>query len=129
MHVLPNIFQSKDNKAIKFGYLIECKNRNVFLQKSCQKWGRQTSSTPFFDLLKNDYWSRDILDFKFLEKGPGIGFSPYFVSNFLRNMFRMLYSINWPNLIVLLPLNSWDTWQYVYCNCLFPRLQRHRLWK
>ena len=37
---------------MKFGHLIECKNRNIFPQKSCKKLGRQTSFTPFFDFLK-----------------------------------------------------------------------------
>ena len=34
---LPNISQSKGKQAIKFGQLIECNKRNVFLQESCRK--------------------------------------------------------------------------------------------
>ena len=28
----------------------------------------------------------------------------------------------------LIPFTSWDIGPYVYCNCLFPRLWRHKLW-
>ena len=47
-----------------------------------------------------DNWSRDMLDFDFLEKGLGIVSPPYSVCDFSRNMFLMPYSINWPNFIV-----------------------------
>ena len=51
-----------------------------------------------------DYWSTDMLNFDFLEKDLGIVSSPHFVYDFSRKMLLMLYSINWPNLIVWLPL-------------------------
>ena len=51
-----------------------------------------------------DYWFRDMLNFDFLEKGLGIVSPPHFVYDFLRKMFFMLYSINWPNFISWLPL-------------------------
>ena len=51
-----------------------------------------------------DYWSRDMLNFKFSEKGLGLVSSPNFVDDFLRKMFLMLYSINWLKFIVWLPL-------------------------
>ena len=51
-----------------------------------------------------EYWSRDICNSDLLEKGLGIVSLPYFVYDFLRKMFLMLYSINWPNFIVWLPL-------------------------
>ena len=50
------------------------------------------------------YWFIDMLNFDFLEKGLGIVAPPYFVYNFSRKMFLMLYSINWPNAIVWWPL-------------------------
>ena len=34
------------------------------------------------------------INFYFLEKGPGIISSPYFVFDFARKMFLVLYSIN-----------------------------------
>ena len=37
IHVLPNIFRSKGNQAIRFGQLIRYSVRNVFAQKSCRK--------------------------------------------------------------------------------------------
>ena len=45
IHILLNISQSKDNQTMKFGQLIEYNKRNIFLQKVCRKWGKETSST------------------------------------------------------------------------------------
>ena len=50
------------------------------------------------------YWSRDMLIFDFLEKFLGIVSPTNLVYNFLRKMFLMLYSMNWPNVIVWLLL-------------------------
>ena len=50
-----------------------------------------------------EYWSRDMLNFGFLEKGLGIVSLLHFVYNFSRKLFLMLYSINWPNVIAWLP--------------------------
>ena len=44
--ILTNISRSKDNQGIKLGQLIEYNKRNVFLQKLCGKWGRETSPKP-----------------------------------------------------------------------------------
>ena len=49
------------------------------------------------------YWSRDILNFDFLDKCLGIVSPPHFVCDFSTNVY-MLYSINWPNFIVWLLL-------------------------
>ena len=49
-----------------------------------------------------EYWSRDMLNFDFLEKDLWIISPPYFVYD-LKKMFLMFYSINWPNIIVSLP--------------------------
>ena len=51
-----------------------------------------------------DYWSRDMLNFNFPEKVLGLVSSQYFVYDFSRKMFLMLYSINWPSFIRQLPL-------------------------
>ena len=48
MHILSNISRSKDNKTVKFGQLIKYNQRNIFLQKPCRKWGRETSSRSLF---------------------------------------------------------------------------------
>ena len=47
IHILPNISRIKSNKEMKFVQLH--KMRNIFLQNSQSKRGRETSSrTPFF---------------------------------------------------------------------------------
>ena len=48
IHVLPNISQSKGNQTMKFGQQIEYNKRNIFYQKLCRKWGKETSSRPLF---------------------------------------------------------------------------------
>ena len=48
IHILPNILRSKGNQTMKFGHLIKYNKRNFFLQKSCRKAGRETSSRPLF---------------------------------------------------------------------------------
>ena len=37
IHILPNISQSKDNRTIKLGQLIEHNKRNIFFSKIKQK--------------------------------------------------------------------------------------------
>ena len=36
---------------MKFGQLIECNMRNIFLEKSYAKWGEETSPRPFSEKL------------------------------------------------------------------------------
>ena len=45
-----------------------------------------------------------MLKFDILDKGLGIVSSAHFVYDFPTKMLLMLYSINWPNFIVWLPL-------------------------
>ena len=52
IHILPNISRSKGNQTMKFGQLIECNMRNVFLEKSYTKCGGETSPRPFSEKLK-----------------------------------------------------------------------------
>ena len=56
IHILPNISQSKGNQAMKFGQLIECNKRNIFLQKLYGKWGRETSSRSLSIFLRSLIW-------------------------------------------------------------------------
>ena len=59
---------------------------------------------PWFGIqLKQTLESRDIINFDVLEKGLGIVSLPN-VRNISRKMFLMIYSINWSNFIVWLPL-------------------------
>ena len=48
IHILPNISRSKGNQTMKLTELIKYNERNIFLQKLCRKWGRETSSTTLF---------------------------------------------------------------------------------
>ena len=83
------------------------------------KWGKSKWSGALFGYIsiainlaydKNklyktlDYWSRDMLNFSFLGKGLGKVSTPHFVYDFSTKMFLILYSVNWPNFIVWLPL-------------------------
>ena len=47
IHVFPNISRSKDNQTIKFGQLIECNMRNIFLEKSYTKCDGELVPDPF----------------------------------------------------------------------------------
>ena len=49
IHILPNISWNKGKQTIKFTQLIEDNMRNIFLQKSHRKWGKETSSRPLYD--------------------------------------------------------------------------------
>ena len=54
--------------------------------------------------IKLNCWSRDILNFHFFWKSLGLAFQPQFQYDFLRKIFLMLYTNNWPNSIVWLTL-------------------------
>ena len=55
IHILPNISQGKCNQTLKFGQVKEYNKRNIFLQISCTKWGRETSSRPLLFYKKTFY--------------------------------------------------------------------------
>ena len=76
-----------------------------FLNRFCSLVLIYFNSPQMLHAIKTlNYWSRDMLKFDFPEKGLGIVFPPHFVYDFSRKIFLMLYSINWPNFIVWLPL-------------------------
>ena len=52
IHILPNVSRIKGNETMKFAQVIEYSKKNVFLQKSCKKRGRETSSRSLFAFLK-----------------------------------------------------------------------------
>ena len=52
INILPNILRSKDNQKTKFGRLIECNMRKIFLEKSYTKCDGETSSRHFSEKLK-----------------------------------------------------------------------------
>ena len=57
MIILPDTSKSKGNQTKKFGQLIEYIIKNIFLAKSCAKYGGETSPRPF---LKIEHISRSI---------------------------------------------------------------------
>ena len=71
------------------------------------------------------YWSRNMVNPDLIDKSLGIVFPAHFAYDFSTKMFFILYSINWPNFIVV-TFTSWDIGQYVYCNCLLTRLWRQK---
>ena len=134
---IANISRIKGNQTMKVSQLIEHPKTNIFLWKLCRKWGRETSSKPFFVFKKNftlgkskwsaawfpcilialklaykrnkllitlHYWSRDMLNFEFLDKSLGIvsPSPPHFAYD--SKIFLMLLSINWPNFLTWLSL-------------------------
>ena len=50
IHILHNISRRKGNQGMKFGQLIECNMKNIFLEKSYTKCGGETIPNSF---LKN----------------------------------------------------------------------------
>ena len=83
-------------------------------------WGKSNWSAAYFQYIsivlnwvynKNKlyktlgyYWSRDLLNFDFLENCLEMVSPPHFVHDFSRHIFLMLHAVNWPNSIVWLPL-------------------------
>ena len=52
IHILSNILRSKGNQTMRFGQLIECNMRNIFLEKPYTKCDEETSSGLFSEKLK-----------------------------------------------------------------------------
>ena len=52
IHILANISRSKGNQAKKFGPLIECNMKNIFLEKSYPKCGGEASPRTSSEKLK-----------------------------------------------------------------------------
>ena len=74
-----------------------------------------------------DYWSRDMLNFDFLEKGLGINSPPHLVFDFSRKMFHIIFC--WlTKFQCLIAFTFWDTGQYECSNCLFPSWWHHKFW-
>ena len=47
IHIFTNTSRSKGNQAMKFGQLIEYNMKNIFLEKSYTKYGRETIPMAF----------------------------------------------------------------------------------
>ena len=49
IHISSNMSRSKDNQEMKFGQLIECNMRNIFLEKSYTKYRGETIPDNFLE--------------------------------------------------------------------------------
>ena len=86
---------------MKFCQLNEYNMRKAFIQNSCKKWGRETSSRPLFVFWERFIWDKSKWSAAdLLEKG--LVSRSQFVYDFSGKMFLILYSINWLNFIVRL---------------------------
>ena len=56
IHVMHKTSQNKGNQTMKFGQLIEYNKIEIFLQKLCRKWGKESNSRPLFILSKSLIW-------------------------------------------------------------------------
>ena len=45
----PNTSRSKGNQIMKFGQLIKCNMKKIFLEKSCTKCGGESIPDPFLE--------------------------------------------------------------------------------
>ena len=54
IHILPNISKNKGNQTVKFGQLIECSVKNIFLKNHTQNLMQKLSQNLF---LKNQNWT------------------------------------------------------------------------
>ena len=59
--MLSNISRSKGSQTMKFGHLIECNMRNIFLETSYIKWGGQIIPRPISKKIKIEYISGSIV--------------------------------------------------------------------
>ena len=119
--------------------------RNTFLQKP---WGRETSFSRLFVFLKSFIWSKNkrlipsfqyimvVLDFDiytwiwFFKKSSGTSFSIIFCARFSKKMFLKSYSVNWPNLSVLLRLLqelSGNMYSVIVCYSFCLHYQKFRM--
>ena len=57
IHILLNTLRSKSNQVMKYGQVIEDNKRNIFLQNSCRKWAKETSSRSLC-ILKSFVWDK-----------------------------------------------------------------------
>ena len=133
-YILPIISRNECNQIVKISQLLKCSMKNIFIQKSCRKWRKKTSSrlllyekalwgkSKWSALLSvfwysgiltynesklykiSDCWSRDMLSIDFFEKVLGLVLPPHIVCNISRKIFLMLRSVNWPYSIIRLYL-------------------------
>ena len=138
----------------------ETSSRPLFVFWKSFIWGKSKWSAALFQSLsivinlannKNkiyktlQFWSRDMLNFDFLEKGLEIVSPSHFVYDFSRKMFLKLYSTKWPGFFIWFHYFFRYCWIYkkkmlnvlvfflvsleqLYCNCLLTGLWHHSFW-
>ena len=98
IHILANISKGKGNQTMKFGQLIECNMRNIFLEKPYTKYDGETSPRPFSEKLKLSISLGNSLKFYRvcfyclvlpnvnlfykIKRGLGLVYLPHFLHNF-----------------------------------------------
>ena len=63
---MPNILRSKGNQTMKFGQLIECNMRIIFLEKSYTKCDGLTNPRQFSKILKLSMSCQGFIQFVFI---------------------------------------------------------------
>ena len=129
---------------MKFGQLIGCYMRNIFLEKSYTKCGGWTSPRSFSEKLKlNILWINSLsfytVCFYCMQSwGPSKYMKTnlkttcfylilsFFLHNLKKKIFLLLHSIKLTKFHCLVAFTSWDVGQDLYCNCLLTRLWRHK---
>ena len=56
VRLLPNISRNKSDQTMKFGQAIDHNKWNIFIQKLCRKWGKETR--PLFIFKKCLIWGK-----------------------------------------------------------------------
>ena len=144
IHILPNILRSKENLTMKFGQLIEYV-MNIFLEISYTKCGGEGKSRPIYVKSKLSLsldQQSEILYSLFLS---GVQVEVYQTliklrcwtiastsyNTFWRAKKKSLELFSLPHILHASFLNAFislNIGEYVYCNCLFPRLCSHKFW-
>ena len=73
-------------------------------------------------------WSRDMVNFDFLDKGLGIHSPASLVHDFSQKKCSSRYILLTDQISLPGSFGSWYFGQYVHCNCLLPRLWHHGFW-
>ena len=128
--------------------------RNIFLQISCWKWGRDTSSRPNFACWESFFWGnskcsasyfqyiliafnlayskykmyKTYAQFWFFRKGSGNSFFATFCVWFSKNNVYHVMFYQLTKFRSLGAFTYWDIGQFLYCNCFLTSLWRHQLW-
>ena len=114
IHILPNISGSKSNQAMKLGQSIDYNKRNIFLQKLCRKWDRETSSRPLFLCLICLIWGKSKWSVTLLYTVTTIHWTDKIYCSFVLIYWSQLF-ICYQNLsLILITKEIFISWQKSY---------------